>query len=227
MDKKNEVKRIFDSIAGSYDLLNHLLSAGIDFYWRKKAFDLTHFPDKTRLLDVACGTGDFANEAYRRNVGAVYGADFSLQMMKLFSKKHSWSNGRKTQCVAEDLPFIDDSFSNISVAFGVRNFHNIPRSFQEFFRILHPGGEVTILEFCLPRNFLVRSLYLFYFKKVLPFVGRIVSGDATAYTYLPTSVEEFDRKVDLVKELRHVGFIQVRRKNFTFGIVQVVIGVKG
>lgn len=227
MDKKKEVKRIFDSIAGHYDFLNHLLSMGIDYYWRKRAFDLTHFPDGTRLLDVACGTGDFAQEAHRRKVGEVFGADFSLQMMKLFSKKHTWSEKRKAQCIAEEMPFRDESFSNISVAFGVRNFHNIAKGFREFNRILQKNGEVTILEFCLPKNFLVRALYLFYFKRVLPFVGRVISGDATAYTYLPTSVEEFDRKVDLVKELRNAGFSQVRRNNLTFGIVQVVIGVKG
>ncbi len=226
MDKKKEVKRIFDSIAGRYDFLNHFLSVGVDYYWRKKAFDLTRLPENAILLDIACGTGDLANEAYRRGVRNIFGADFSHNMLKLFSKKFLWSNNKKVQCIAEELPYRSEVFSNISVAFGVRNFHDIPKAFKEFKRVLKPDGEVTILEFCLPKNVVVRNLYLFYFKKVLPFVGNLISGDSSAYTYLPESVEDFDKKVDLVKELNEAGFAVVQRTYFTFGLVQVVVGVR-
>ncbi len=226
MDKKKEVKRIFDSIAGRYDFLNHFLSVGVDYYWRKKAFDLTNLSENTVLLDIACGTGDLANEAYRRGIRNIFGADYSINMLKLFSKKFIWSNNKKVQCIAEELPYNSDVFTNISVAFGVRNFHNISKAFKEFRRVLKENGEVTILEFCLPKNIVIRSLYLFYFKKVLPFVGNLISGDSSAYTYLPESVEDFDKKVNLVKELKEAGFAEVHRTYFTFGLVQVVVGIK-
>ncbi len=226
MDKKKEVKRIFDSIAKRYDLLNHLLSFGIDYYWRKKAFDLTKLNSSTILLDVACGTGDFSQEAHRRGIGNIYTADFSFEMLRMLGQKFSWGKNCRVQCVAEALPYKDNSFTNISVAFGVRNFHNIHQGFNEFFRVLDKDGVVTVLEFCLPQNKLVRWGYMFYFKKVLPFVGNLISGDKSAYTYLPESVEEFDMKVDLIKELSESGFSNVVRNNLTFGIVQVVRGVK-
>lgn len=214
---------MFDSIAKRYDFLNHFLSAGVDYYWRKAALNMTHFPDNAVLLDVACGTGDFANEAYKRGVHNVFGADLSLPMLSLFDKKSPWIQGKLVQMVAEQIPFRSGSFTNITVAFGVRNFYNIPEAFQQFHRILKPAGAVTILEFCMPKNPLIKSLYRFYFKNILPLLGRIISGDPGAYTYLPDSVEEFDTKVDLVYHLKAAGFAEVKRKDLTFGLVQVVV----
>lgn len=225
-EKKKQVKRIFDSIAYRYDFLNHLLSAGIDFYWRHKAIKLTKMTDKSILLDVACGTGDFSVSAKKHGVKNIFGADFSHNMLSLFNKKCPWIVGRNVQLVAEDLPLKDNVVTNITVAFGVRNFYDIQRAFDSFYRVLKSEGKATILEFRLPSNKIIKSLYVFYFKNILPFVGRIISKDKEAYTYLPSSVEEFDEKVNLEKLFRNSGFSKVENYSLTFGIVQVVIAQK-
>lgn len=225
-DKKNNVKKIFDSIAYRYDLLNHLLSFGIDYRWRKKALKLSQLNDQSILLDAACGTGDFATYAYKMGVRNIFGADFSHNMLRIFSKKSDWIRGRTVQTVAEQIPFKSSSFTNIAVAFGVRNFYDIKKGFQSFHEILKDDGKVTILEFRLPSNSIVRFTYKFYFKKILPFVGGIISGDKGAYQYLPDSVEEFDEKVNIPFLLKSVGFKKVEIHSLTLGIVQVVIATK-
>ncbi len=226
MNKKTQVKRIFDSISNRYDLLNHLLSGGIDIYWRKKALRLSRINETSVLLDVACGTGDFAIEAKKLKVKTIIGADLSLNMLRIFNKKTNWSKGNIVQTVAEKVPFKNNSFTNITVAFGVRNFYDILESFRNFYRVLKPGGTVTILEFRLPKNKFVRSFYLFYFNKILPLIGRIISSDKEAYTYLPESVDAFDSKVDLWKLLNDAGFNKINNHPLTFGIVQVVVASK-
>ncbi|OGU62162.1 MAG: ubiquinone biosynthesis methyltransferase UbiE [Ignavibacteria bacterium RBG_13_36_8] len=226
MDKKKKVKRIFDAISPKYDFLNHMLSFGFDFYWRKKALKLTGVGPDTKLLDIACGTGDFAIAARKMGVRKIIGADFSLNMLKLFNKKTQWSRGNTVQTVAEQLPFKERSFTNITVAFGVRNFYDIPNAFNVFFRILQDKGKVTILEFRLPKNIVMKKIYLFYFHNILPFIGRIISKDKEAYTYLPDSVNEFDEQVDLKKLLLSAGFSNVKVFSLTFGIVQIVIAQK-
>ncbi|RMD50552.1 MAG: bifunctional demethylmenaquinone methyltransferase/2-methoxy-6-polyprenyl-1,4-benzoquinol methylase UbiE [Ignavibacteria bacterium] len=226
MDKKNRVQRIFDSISPKYDLLNHLLSAGIDFYWRKKALKLTKIDKNAKLLDVACGTGDFAIAAKKRGVKNITGADLSINMLKIFSEKTGDIKGRTVQCVAEHLPFKDESFTNITVAFGVRNFYDILEGFKSFNRVLCKGGKATIVEFRMPTNFFIKAIYTFYFTKILPLVGRIISKDPEAYTYLPESVQDFDKKINLPSLLKEAGFNSVEYKALTFGIVQVVIGEK-
>jgi demethylmenaquinone methyltransferase / 2-methoxy-6-polyprenyl-1,4-benzoquinol methylase len=225
-DKKTNVKRIFDSIAFRYDLLNHLLSFGLDFYWRKKALKLTSMTDKSVLLDVACGTGDFAIAAKKMSVRNIFGADFSKNMLELFAKKSEWINGKTVQMVAERIPLKNDSVTNITVAFGVRNFYDILEGFKSFHRVLISSGKATVLEFRLPSNKIVKALYIFYFKKILPFVGGIISGDKEAYEYLPNSVEEFDEKVNLPVLLKEAGFKNVEKHNLTFGTVQIIIATK-
>ncbi|MCE1190285.1 MAG: bifunctional demethylmenaquinone methyltransferase/2-methoxy-6-polyprenyl-1,4-benzoquinol methylase UbiE [Ignavibacteria bacterium] len=225
-EKKQQVRKMFDAIAGKYDFLNHFLSAGVDFYWRKKALNLTKIPPDAVLLDIACGTGDFAAAIRKAGVQDIFGADLSFQMLQLFGKKANWIRGKRVQTIAESLPYIDETFSNITVAFGVRNFYDIPLAFHEFYRILKPGGKVTVLEFSLPTNPVIRAVYTFYFKKVLPVIGRIISGDESAYTYLPNSVEEFDKKVDLQGIFLKEKFASVKKNLLTFGLVQVVIAQK-
>ncbi|MDT3696402.1 MAG: bifunctional demethylmenaquinone methyltransferase/2-methoxy-6-polyprenyl-1,4-benzoquinol methylase UbiE [Ignavibacterium sp.] len=225
-DKKTQVKKMFDNIAGRYDFLNHLLSFGLDFYWRKKALKLSGFNSDSILLDVACGTGDVAIQANKMGVQKIFGADFSYNMLNLFNKKANWIDGKLVQMVAEKIPFKDESVTNITVAFGVRNFYDIQQGFNSFYRILKPNGKATIIEFRMPTNKIIRSIYKFYFKNILPVLGGIISGDKAAYTYLPDSVEEFDEKVNLEKLLRNSGFGKIKTYNFTFGTVQAVIAQK-
>lgn len=226
MEKKQQVKNIFDSIAGRYDFLNHLLSFGVDHYWRRKALKLSKVGSETILLDVACGTGDVAIEAYRQGVRKIVGADFSHNMLGLFRKKSEWIVGKVIQTTAEQMPFRDDTFTNITVAFGVRNFYDIKEGFKSFHRVLKPTGKATVIEFQMPENKLFKSLYKFYFKKVLPIIGGIISKNKSAYKYLPESVEEFDEKISLVDLLKEAGFKSVIKHKLTFGIVQVVIAEK-
>lgn len=225
-DKKKQVKRIFDSIAYRYDFLNHLLSFGTDYYWRKKAIKFSGMNENTILLDVACGTGDFAIAAHKAGIKNIFGADLSFQMLKLFKSKAEWINGRTVETVAEFFPFKEMSFTNITVAFGVRNFYDIPKAFNSFKKVLKPGGKVTILEFQLPKNKIFRSLYRFYFNKILPLIGNMISKDKEAYSYLPESVNEFDEKINLKELLQSTGFSKIETRALTFGIVQVVIGTK-
>jgi len=226
MDKQKKVRRIFDSISPSYDFLNHFLSVGIDFYWRKKALELSKINSSTKLLDIACGTGDFSIAAKKIGVQKIIGADLSKNMLSLFTAKVDWIKGNLVQSVAEALPFKDNSFTNITVAFGVRNFYDITEGFKSFYNVLSTNGKVTILEFRLPTNFIVRNFYLFYFNRILPFIGKLVSKDKEAYTYLPESVDEFDRKVVLSTMLEDIGFINIQTHSLTLGIVQIVIAEK-
>ncbi|MGD1006856.1 MAG: bifunctional demethylmenaquinone methyltransferase/2-methoxy-6-polyprenyl-1,4-benzoquinol methylase UbiE [Ignavibacteriaceae bacterium] len=225
-DKRNQVRNIFESIAAKYDLLNHLLSFGTDFYWRKKALALTAVNESSILLDVACGTGDFAIAAKKIKVKNIFGADFSYNMLKLFNQKSPWIVGYNVQLVAEKMPFKEESFTNITVAFGVRNFYDIQEGFNSFFRVLKKGGKATILEFMMPSNTFFKAIYKFYFKNILPVAGGIISGDKAAYKYLPRSVEEFDEKINIPKLLKNSGFQKIEKHALTLGIVQVIIANK-
>ena len=225
-EKKKQVRRIFESIAFRYDFLNHLLSFGTDYYWRKKALKLTKIKSDSILLDVACGTGDFAIAARKKGVTQIFGADFSHNMLKLFNQKSDWIKGKNVQMVAENIPFKSNSITNITVAFGVRNFYDIQQGFNSFYDVLKKNGKATVLEFRLPTNFFFKRLYKFYFKKILPIVGGIISGDKDAYKYLPNSVEEFDEKVNLPELFRNSGFEKIEEYALTFGIVQVIIATK-
>ena len=225
-NKKTQVKRIFDSISHRYDFLNHFLSAGVDVYWRNKAIKLSKMNSDSILLDIACGTGDFAITAKKSGVKNIFGADLSFNMLNLFGKKAGWSQGKTAQCVAENLPYKDYSFTNITVAFGVRNFYNLLEGFKSFHRVLKLNGKATILEFRLPSNKIIRSFYLLYFNRILPFIGRMISNDKEAYTYLPESVDEFDKNVDLVALLKQSGFSKIEKYSLTFGLVQLVIAGK-
>jgi demethylmenaquinone methyltransferase/2-methoxy-6-polyprenyl-1,4-benzoquinol methylase len=226
MEKKNTVKRIFDSIAPKYDFLNHLLSFGVDIYWRRKALKLSGLTKDSILLDVACGTGDVAIEARKMGVSKIFGADFSHNMLRHFNRKSQWIVGNNFQSVAEKIPVKDLSVTNITIAFGVRNFYDIQTAFNSFFRVLKPDGKVTIIEFRMPENKFFKWIYTFYFKGILPQIGRVISGDTEAYSYLPESVKEFDEKIKLPELLNNSGFRKIDAYKLSFGIVQVVIAEK-
>ncbi len=226
MHKKDKVKRIFDSISHKYDFLNHLLSFGIDYYWRYKALKKAKVNSNTILLDVACGTGDFSIAAKKFGVNNIFAIDLSKNMLMLFNKKAEWSKGKIVQTVAEFIPYKPNMFTDITVAFGVRNFYDIQKGFDEFFRVLKPNGKVTILEFRLPKNKIIAAIYNFYFNKILPLIGKLISKDNEAYRYLPDSVSDFDATVDLKQLLQNSGFKDIKTYSATFGIVQIVIGNK-
>jgi demethylmenaquinone methyltransferase/2-methoxy-6-polyprenyl-1,4-benzoquinol methylase len=225
-DKKNKVRRIFDSIAFKYDFLNHLLSFGFDKYWRRKALELTDLSEECILLDVACGTGDVAIEAKKQGVVKIIGADLSHNMLQLFKSKSNWIEGNVVQMVAEMMPFKNGSFTNITVAYGVRNFYDIKSGFKSFFSVLKKNGKATIIEFQLPKSNVFKGLYRFYFNKILPIVGGFFSKNTSAYTYLPESVKEFDEQIAIGELLKEAGFSKIDSYSLTLGIVQVVIATK-
>ncbi len=225
-NKQKLVKDVFDPIAKKYDLLNHLLSFGIDIYWRKKSLKLTKIENGSTLLDVACGTGDFSITARKFGVGKLFGLDLSREMLKEFQKKSDLAKGKIVQAVAEKIPFKDEVFDNVIVGFGVRNFYDIESGLNEFKRILKIGGKATVLELRLPKHKLFSILYNIYFNKILPIIGKLISNNEHSYTYLPNSVALFDKKIRVDKILKKAGFKEIQVHKFTFGIVQCTIGKK-
>lgn len=228
--KKQQVTRMFDTIAPKYDLLNHLLSAGIDRRWRKQAIKLLEPHSPKIILDMACGTGDFSFEALRLKPRNIVGADLSEEMLaiarqKAVKKKVADSITFK-KADAERLPFKVSTFDAVIVAFGVRNFEHLEKGLEEFYRVLVPGGRVVILEFSSPAAFPVKQLYNFYFKNLLPTIGRLVSKDKKAYSYLPESVYQFPQGDAFLEILQQCGFHSVRQKKLGFGICSIYYGEK-
>jgi len=228
--KKVQVARMFDNISGRYDFLNHFLSLGIDKGWRKKAVNLLRPLKPKRILDVATGTGDFALQALLLNPEKIIGIDISEGMLDVgrrkVREKHLEHLVELRSGDSENLPFEENNFDAVTVAFGVRNFENLERGLQEIFRVLKPGGMAVVLEFSKPRKFPFKQIYSFYFKFILPKIGRIVSSDKAAYTYLPESVEAFPDGEDFLHILHHVGFKHTQCRSLTFGISSIYIGTK-
>jgi len=228
--KKEQVARMFDNISSRYDFLNHFLSLGIDRGWRKKAINLLRPLNPRQLLDVATGTGDFALQALSLNPEKITGVDISDGMLQVGRKKMQDRNVADKIVLqladSENLPFEENKFDAVTVGFGVRNFEHLERGLEEIFRVLKPGGVAVILEFSRPRKFPFKQGYNFYFKFILPKIGRIVSSDKAAYTYLPESVEAFPDGEDFLRILRDVGFKQTQCKSLTFGISSIYTGTK-
>ncbi len=228
--QKQYVRRVFDSIAYRYDLLNHLLSGGVDFYWRRTAIETIASRKPERILDVATGTADFAIAALRLNPQEVVGVDISEAMLefgrrKLAAKKLS-DKIRLEAGDAENLEFPDNHFDAAIVAFGARNFENLERGLCEMRRVLKTRGALVVLEFSRPRVFPFKQLYFFYFLNILPLVGRIVSKDKEAYRYLPDTVMQFPDGEEFLDVLRKIGFSSVTQRSLTFGIATIYCGEK-
>lgn len=228
--KKNQVAKMFDNISGNYDLLNHFLSLGIDILWRKKAIKMLAELKPKLILDVATGTGDFAIEALRLKPDKVTGVDISKGMLEVGRAK---MKARKLDQIielcygdSEHLPFDDNKFDALIVAFGVRNFENLENGLSEMLRVIRPGGKVVVLEFSKPRKFPFKQLYNFYFKFVLPKIGRWVSKDSSAYTYLPESVQAFPDGEAFISILDRLGYKNTACKPLTFGISSLYTGTK-
>ncbi len=228
--KKEQVARMFDTISGKYDFLNHFLSLGIDIRWRKKAIRELVDLQPRLILDVATGTGDFAIEALKLNPDKVIGVDISEGMLdqgRQKMRKRGYSE--RIDMVtgdSENLPFEENKFDAITVGFGVRNFENLEKGLLEMKRVLRPGGKIVVLEFSKPRVFPFKQLYQFYFRYILPTLGRWISRDEAAYTYLPESVQAFPDGRDFTNILEKLGFKQIACKPLTFGISSLYIGVK-
>lgn len=217
---------MFNSIAHRYDFLNHFLSAGIDYSWRRKAIRLLEKNNPGTILDVATGTGDLAIEAAKRIKDVrITGIDIAEDMLEIGRKKIKEKKLADRIDLqpgdSENLQFPDASFDAVMVAFGVRNFENLEKGLAEMFRVLKPNGRVVILEFSKPGNFPVKQLYNFYFRYILPFLGRIISGDPKAYTYLPESVGAFPAGEEFLNLLRMVGFRDTKLRVLTFGIATI------
>lgn len=233
MAKKEKIQKMFDNIAGDYDKLNHIMSLDIDRSWRKKAVK-TIVDTKTpmKILDVACGTGDFSI-AIARAAGPgsrIIGADLSDGMLEVGRKKIS-AAGMSDKIVmeqgdCENLRFAECSFDRVTVAFGVRNFEHLDLGLKEMLRVLKPGGKVVILELSLPENPVVASLFKLYFLHILPRIGGTVSGDKKAYEYLPASVLKFPKQQIFKQMMSDCGFSSVYAKAFTFGICRMYVGTK-
>lgn len=228
--KKQQIARMFNSISPRYDLLNHLLSVGVDFYWRKKAISTLKDTKPKLILDVATGTGDFAVEALSLKPEKIIGVDISEGMLAIARKKlkEKGLEDRITLQVgdSENLPFPENMFDAVIVAFGVRNFENLEEGITDMLRVLKPGGKVVILEFSKPDRFPFNAFYGFYFKYIVPVVGRWVSRDKSAYDYLPESVHAFPRGTRFTGILDRIGFKNAAVRRLTFGICSIYTGTK-
>jgi demethylmenaquinone methyltransferase / 2-methoxy-6-polyprenyl-1,4-benzoquinol methylase len=233
-DKRGRVQEMFSAIAGTYDLLNHLLSLNLDRRWRRQAVKLAQVRPGHRVLDLCCGTGDLAftfAEIYPE-LEVVAGIDFSESMLRMAQKKTPIYSvgGNIDRCNmmdikwlcsdAECLPFADGQFDCVSFAFGIRNLQHLLAGLQESLRVLKPNGRLVILEFTLPKNRLLAGLYGGYFRLVIPLIGSIISKDTKgAYHYLPESVRSFRTTEELIETIKDAGFEAVQVAKLSGGIV--------
>lgn len=223
--KKGQVEEMFDNISSKYDLLNHLLSVNIDKVWRKRAIKSLQGFNPLNILDIATGTGDFAIAATKIEGARVVGIDISEGMLKIAREKikKKGLDNRITvhKADSENMFFDDQTFDAAIVGFGVRNFENLRKGLSEIFRVLKPGAVFYVLEFSKPVKSPFKQIYHFYFRSILPMIGRLVSRDQSAYTYLPESVNEFPDGDDFLAILAEVGFVESSDFPQTFGIATI------
>ncbi len=234
MPQKENIQQMFDSIASGYDAFNHLTSLGADRAWRRRALREVVGP---RVLDEACGTGDFAIAIARHLVqkggGEVIGVDISEGMLEVMRRKvaEAGLNKKAVTVSAETgdccaLSYLDASFDTVTVAFGVRNFEDREKALKEVLRVLRPGGRFVMLELGIPSNPVVRAAYKFYFTRIMPAVGAGISKDKAAYRYLPASVLDFPKPEDWMATMQKAGFAQVRHRSLSLGICNLFTGVR-
>ena len=228
-NKKIQVTQMFDKIANRYDLLNHSLSLGMDFIWRKIAVKkLTNNPKK--IIDIATGTADFAISATKYTQANVIGIDISKEMLIVgdikIKKKNLIDRITLLKGDCENLPFENDSFDAMTAGFGVRNFENLEKGLKEMYRVLQKNSTVVILEPSIPSNLILKILFKFYFSYILPALGKIFSNDSNAYKYLPESVDAFPSGKDFIKELENSGFRKCKHIPLSFGIVALYTAIK-
>ena len=229
--KGQQVERMFDSIAHSYDLLNHLLSMGIDKRWRRAAIDSLRPYAPKRMLDVATGTGDFALLATRMlHPASLLGVDLSEGMMNVAREKvRAASLDGIIRFQQEDclhLSLESDTYDAVTVAYGIRNFENLDQGLKEMCRVMKPGGRLVIIELTAPRRFPMKQLFWCYSHVFMPLVGKLVSHDSQAYSYLPATMEAFPQGEVMKGILEKAGFKEVRFKRFTFGLSTLYMATK-
>jgi demethylmenaquinone methyltransferase/2-methoxy-6-polyprenyl-1,4-benzoquinol methylase len=228
--KKEQVAKMFDNISKRYDFLNHFLSLGIDIGWRRKAIRLLQNKKPKSILDVATGTADFALEATRLNPDRIVGIDISDGMLEVGREKIRDKNLQEKIVLengdSENIKYEENTFDAVIVSFGVRNFENLDKGLENIFRVLKPNGTVSIIEFSQPTTFPFKQLYFFYFKYILPLIGRIVSKDQSAYTYLPESVSQFPYGEQFTQRLEMAGFVNTQIIPLTFGISSIYMAEK-
>jgi demethylmenaquinone methyltransferase/2-methoxy-6-polyprenyl-1,4-benzoquinol methylase len=225
LGKKQQVENMFDGIAHNYDFLNRLLSFRIDVLWRNRVIKMLKPFKPQRILDVATGTADLAIALQKLNPQSVIGIDISAGMLAIgqqkIEQKKLNNNITLQKADSENLPFEDNYFDAVTVAFGVRNFENLEKGLSEIRRVLKPDGQFIILEFSKVKVFPLKQLYHFYFRYITPFVGRIFSKSNQAYTYLPNSVAVFPEGEEMCVILQNVGFKQPLCKHVSFGIASI------
>lgn len=227
-ERGERIRAMFGRVAHRYDLLNHLLSGSLDVVWRRRLARALSAPPGKPVLDLCSGTGDQATALARRGYGVV-AADFCLPMLERSRDKFGRRGGPGPTPVQADalaLPFASGAFAGATVSFGLRNVADLDAALRELHRVLVPGGWLGVLEFAIPRIAPVRWLYVAYFRWILPFVGRIVSGDAQAYAYLPDSVFGFPQRADFVARLREAGFDDASSRDLSAGILCLYLARK-
>lgn len=229
--KKEQVRNMFNNIAGKYDLLNHLLSLGIDNLWRKSVVRLVKKQSPKLVLDIATGTGDLAIAiAKALPLVKITGADISENMLEIGKQKmlkKKLSDRVKMEIGdSENLKYEDACFDAVTVAFGVRNYEDLDKGLREMNRVTKAGGHVYILEFSKPSTFPFKQIYNFYFRNILPFFGKTVSKNKHAYTYLPESVQKFPDGINFLDHLKNAGYTEVEQKKLTLGVASIYSGKK-
>ncbi len=230
LDKSpDRIGHMFDHIAPTYDFLNHFLSFGFDIFWRKRAVIALNLSAGSNVLDVATGTGDLSFVVLKQiKELKIIGVDLSSKMLRIATRK------RVKKGIPEDyyrlikgdalsLPFKDGVFDAVMIAYGIRNIPDVEQALSEFHRVLKPKGKLLILEFSMPSSFMVRSFYLFYFKRILPFLGNLISGDHRAYNYLPESVGAFMSPHEMSSIIKKLGFNILNISSIFKGITYFII----
>ena len=235
--KKEDIQEMFNNISGHYDFLNHLLSLGIDKNWRRKVIEIINIHNRKTnneqlitILDIATGTADLAIAASSLKTNNIIGIDISNELLKIgqykIAKRGLNSRIQLIEADGENIPFPDNHFDAETIAFGIRNFENPLKGLKEMYRVLNPKGILAVLEFSKPTIFPVNFIYWFYFRCILPVIGRLISKSKNAYSYLPDSVYAFPHGKDFLSLMSEAGFSNTRQIKLSFGIASIYIGMK-